>query len=164
MVFWQQSLLWGLPFLGDFFRWLSQWNMDEPMSRRHWCRNIFMQKYIHYLCWGPLPSLMARVVMETWAFFPPLAVFLLFSRSGYERLNALQISLMNGVQQFSLPPVGLLFTFMKQTDTEHDSVALMSNFIFNLLSYLQKQLCLRGVQERVGDLSLQGNMLVYDAF
>lgn len=65
---------------------------------------------------------------------PTPTVFLLFSRSGYEWLNARQISLSNEVQQFSLPPVGLLFTFMKETNTEHDFAEM-----FHLLSRLSTE-------------------------
>lgn len=90
--------------------------------------------------------------------FFPLTVFPLFSRSGYERLNALQISLMDGVQQFSLPPVGLLFTAMKKLTL---SVTLFLDCLISLAEYLQKVLkksekecihwvCVKHVQERAG--------------
>lgn len=109
MVFREQSLLSVLPFLGD-----------RVISVKYgWVhvQEALVQKYIHAEIYS-LSLLGSFAQLNGWgchgdlsfAFFFPtaLTVFLWFSRSGYEQLNALQISMTNGVQQFSLPPVGLL--------------------------------------------------------
>lgn len=166
---------------GSGLLWVPAFPGDGVISGKYGCARVLRaQKYIHAEIYslsllGFFAQLNGCGCHGDLSFaYPHPTVFLLLPRLGHECLTAQQICLTDKVRQFSLPPVGFLFAAAKQADTEHGTSFLIVKL--RLLSAWQsiyrKSLGnlkrsaftgnARGVQERVGEPSLWGNMLQYD--